>query len=112
MESKKTFIVGLVLALAVVWIATSANSAGAETRFGSWIWVGCTTHCYGTTNVICSVNEPWPAVCYESKWVNVCAVVSGSSYTCYPDGPPEDPTPCNWGNLACTTALDSSCTGP
>ncbi len=108
MESKKTFIVGLVVALALVWVVTSTTSASSETGFGSWLWVGCATPCRGTTDVRCDISEPYPAVCWSQNWVNVCNVNTGGYPTgyCDPDQPLD--TPCT-GNDACNNALNTHC---
>ena len=102
MESKKTFIVGLVLALAVAWFGTATSSVGANDQFGAWVWVNECTACNGETNTDCYYG---PGFYCNHNMVDVCNVANdGSGRTCnmtsnYPCG----------GSAACASAIETDC---
>ncbi len=103
MESKKTIIAGLVLALAVVWLGTSTISVGAEDQYGAWIWVDECTGCMGETNVDCHDGPGF--TCNWLYPVAVCNVGNdGSGRKCRMT----QNKPCS-GSDICASAIETDC---
>jgi hypothetical protein len=106
MESKKTFLVGLVLALAVVWLGVSTTSLGAEALFGAWGWVDCGTpcndiilqNCYNGPGFYCQPEPVW--ICNVVPWYQATATCSHTS-----------DWPCDPGYWLCDYAERSGCGG-
>lgn len=101
---KYQVLLGLGVLVMALWTVIAPVHADGKSLVGSWVWVNCDTACEGNTDVICNVNEPWPAICGNYNVVNVCAVNSNGSGTCTG----EDQYPCV-GNYACSTAEDTYC---
>ena len=106
MESNKTYVLGVILAIAVVWISTSTSSVGAKGLYGAggpWDWVGDCTPCHGETEVDCYKGPLYG--CYHHD-VDVCAVgADGSGRICTHTGN----YPCSGTNPDCALAEETDC---
>lgn len=105
---KYQVLLGLGVLVMALWAVSAPVHTDGKSLVGGWVWVGCTTPCDGNVWVQCSVDEPFPAVCYDSTWVYVCFVDSYSpTGHCAADEPMS--YPCQNGNMSCRSAYDTHC---